>query len=184
MFYVNNHTLPNVHHPLHFINNYMLSRNICVYLYLAFMNRYTFPFSKLRKNFVALSLTLFLFTLPSCEEEEQPGPSSDYYVTYSWDGDAEYIITYWLQSEQQQYLSLNTGMAANQGTYISPAIEHSNDLDLSIKTAIEFSSDECANVQMTLYRDSVAVLTKDYIMGEPTNINCTGDNFRQDVFTP
>lgn len=184
MLYVNNHTLPNVHHPLHFINNYMLSRNICVYLYLAFMNRYTFPFSKLSNYFVALSLTLFLFTLPSCEEEEQPGPSSDFYVTYTWEGDAEYIITYWLQSTDRQYVSLNTGVASNQGSYTSPIISHANDLNLAVKTAIQYTSNECANVQMTLYRDSLPVLTRDYIMGNPDNQNCTGENFRQATYTP
>ena len=139
------------------------------------------------KKAVGLSsiiITIIALTFTGCEEEVEPAPSSNYYVTYTWDGNADYRITFWLQSDEQQYLSLNTGNASNQGSFTSPEFQHANNLDLAIKTALEFSSDDCANVQMTLFRDSVPVLTKDYIMGEPTNINCTGDNFRQELFTP
>ena len=148
------------------------------------MNHYTLPFLVPSKLFVATALFMFLITFSSCEEEEPQGPSSDYYVTYVWEGDAEYIITYWLQSTDRQYVSLNTGGASNQGSYTSPVINHVNNLDLDIKTAIEYTSNDCANVQMTLYRDSLPVLTRDYIMGNPDNQNCTGDNFRQATFTP
>lgn len=137
------------------------------------------------KNFLfALTITAVLCTFTSCEEEEPQGPSSSYYVTYTWDGEADYILTYWLQSEEQQHLSLSTGSASSQGSYTSPIINHSNDLDLLVKTAIEFSNDKCANVEMVLYRDSAEVLRKDYIMGDPDNQNCTGDNFRQATYTP
>ena len=132
----------------------------------------------------ALSFTIFLCTFTSCEEEEPQGPSSSYHVTYTWDGEADYIITYWLQSEEQQHLSLSTGSASSQGSYTSPMINHSNDLDLLVKTSIQFSNDNCANVEMVLYRDSAEVLRKDYIMGNPDNQNCTGDNFRQATYTP
>ena len=137
------------------------------------------------KNFLfALTITAVLCTFASCEKEEPQGPSSSYYVTYTWDGEADYILTFWLQSEEQQHLSLSTGSASSQGSYTSPIINHSNDLDLLVKTAIEFSNDKCANVEMVLYRDSTEVLRKDYIMGDPDNQNCTGDNFRQTTYTP
>ena len=141
-------------------------------------------YSTFKNALFALSLTIFLCTIISCEKEEPQGPSSTYYVSYTWDGDAEYIITYWLQSLDEQHISLNTGSAASQGSYSSPVINHSNDLDLLVKTAIEFSNDNCTNVQMVLYRDSNEVLRKDYIMGDPENQNCTGDNFRQATYTP
>jgi hypothetical protein len=137
------------------------------------------------KNFLfALTITAVLCTFTSCEEEEPQSPSSSYYVTYTWDGEADYILTYWLQSEEQQHLSLSTGSASSQGSYTSPIINHVNTLDLDIKTAIEYTSNDCANVQMTLYRDSLPVLTRDYIMGNPDNQNCTGDNLRQATYTP
>ena len=181
---VNNHTLSDVA-GLSFVQ--VITHHVgtsAFYLYLPFMNHYTLPFLVPSKLFVATALFMFLITFSSCEEEEPQGPSSDYYVTYVWEGDAEYIITYWLQSTDRQYVSLNTGGASNQGSYTSPVINHVNNLDLDIKTAIEYTSNDCANVQMTLYRDSLPVLTRDYIMGNPDNQNCTGDNFRQATFTP
>ena len=86
----------------------------------------------LKSALFALSFTIFLCTFTSCEEEEPQGPSSSYHVTYTWDGEADYIITYWLQSEEQQHLSLSTGSASSQGSYTSPIINHSNDLDLLV----------------------------------------------------
>ena len=181
---VNNHTLSGVEGLsfLQTINHH--ARTSAFYLYLPFMNRYTPSFSVLSKFIVASALFMLLFTFSSCEKEEPQGPSSDYYITYTWEGDAEYIITYWLQSTDRQYVSLNTGSAANQGSYTSPVISHANDLNLAVKTAIQYTSNECANVQMTLYRDSLPVLTRDYIMGNPDNQNCTGENFRQATYTP
>ena len=145
-----------------------------------FLQTYVAPKSTL----ITLTLALLLGTFSSCEEEEPQEPSSSYFVTYTWDGEADYIITYWLQSEEQQHLSLNTGSASSEGSYTSPVINHSNNLDLLVKTAIEFSNDNCANVEMVLYRDSAEVLRKDYVMGDPDNQNCTGDNFRQTTYTP
>ena len=130
-----------------------------------------------------LAITFFLSS--GCKEESTPPPpSSDYYVIYSWEGEAEYAITYWLQSNEQQYSSNSTGSAASQGNYTSPTISHTNNLDLVIKTAIQYSDIECANVQMTLYRDSIAVLSRDYVMGNPENQNCTAEDFRQATYTP
>ena len=97
------------------------------------MNRYTLSFSVLSIPFTASALFMFLFTFSSCEEEEPQGPSSNYYVTYTWEGNAEYIITYWLQSTDRQYVSLNTGGASNQGSYTSPIISHANDLNLAVE---------------------------------------------------
>ncbi len=141
-------------------------------------------FSISKSALFALSLTFFLCTFSSCEEEKPQSPSSSYFITYTWDGQADYIITFWLQSEEQQHLSLSTGSASSQGSYTSPVINHANNLDLAIKTAIEYTSNDCANVQMVLYRDSAEVLRKDYIMGNPDNQNCTGENFRQVTYTP
>ena len=148
------------------------------------MIKFLLTYSVSKRLFIALSLTFFLGTFSSCEEEEPQGPTSSYYVTYTWDGEADYIITYWLQSEEQQHLSLSTGSASSQGSYTSPVINHANNLDLAIKTAIEYTSNDCANVQMVLYRDSVEVLRKDYVMGDPDSQNCTGANFRQTTYTP
>ena len=148
------------------------------------MKRFTLSFSQFSYVLVASVLFMLLCTFSSCEEEESQSPSSSYFITYTWDGEANYIITFWLQSEEQQHLSLSTGSASSQGSYTSPVINHANDLDLVIKTAIEYTSNDCANVQMVLYRDSAEVLRKDYIMGNPDNQNCTGDNFRQTTYSP
>ena len=63
----------------------------------------------------SIIITIIALTFTGCEEEVEPAPSSSYYVTYTWDGNADYRITFWLQSDEQQYLSLNTGNASNQG---------------------------------------------------------------------
>ena len=131
------------------------------------------------------ALSFFLTSAIGCSDESTPPPpSSEYYVTYTWSGEGDYRITYWFQGESQQYLSSNSGNDTSQGTYSSPAFSHPNNEDLSIKTAIEFSDSRCANVQLRLFRDSVEVMVKDYIMGDPGNIVCTADNFRQEVYTP
>ena len=132
-----------------------------------------------------LGITCAMAFITSCSDGSTPTPpSSQYYVTYTWSGEGDYRITYWLQSGEQQHLSLSTGSASSQGSYTSPVINHANNLDLAIKTAIEYTSNDCANVQMALYRDSAEVLRKDYVMGNPDNQNCTGDNFRQTTYTP
>tara|TARA_B100000925_G_scaffold252587_1_gene204708 strand:- start:285 stop:731 length:447 start_codon:yes stop_codon:yes gene_type:complete len=131
------------------------------------------------------ALSFFLTSTIGCSDETTPTPpSSEYYVTYTWSGEGDYRITYWFQSESQQYLSSNSGNDTSQGTYSSPTFTHPNNEDLSIKTAIEFSDSQCADVQLRLFRDSVEVMVKDYVMGDPGNIVCTADNFRQEVYTP
>ena len=132
-----------------------------------------------------LGISCAMTLITSCSDGSTPTPpSSQYYVTYTWSGESDYQITYWLQSESKQYLSNNSGSASSQGSYTSPVINHANDLDLAIKTAIEFSNSQCANVQLKLFRDSIEVMVKDYVMGDPANQNCTGDNFRQTTYTP
>ena len=134
---------------------------------------------------IICAISCLLTSAIGCSDETTPTPpSNQYYVTYTWSGEGDYRITYWLQSGEQQHLSLSTGSASSQGSYTSPVINHANNLDLAIKTAIEYTSNDCANVQMALYRDSAEVLRKDYVMGNPDNQNCTGDNFRQTTYTP
>ena len=132
-----------------------------------------------------LGISCAMAFITSCSDGSTPTPpSSQYYVTYTWSGESDYQITYWLQSESKQYLSNNSGSDTSQGSLTSPIFSHPNTENLSVKTAIEYTSNDCANVQMVLYRDSAEVLRKDYIMGNPDNQNCTGENFRQATYTP
>ena len=140
---------------------------------------------KLLSLLTICAISCLLTSAIGCSDETTPTPpSNQYYVTYTWSGEGDYRITYWLQSESQQYFSSNSSSNASQGSFTSPIISHPNTENLFIKTAIEFSDSQCANVQLKVFRDSVEVMVKDYIMGNPENQNCTGDNFRGIVYTP
>ena len=134
---------------------------------------------------IICAISCLLTSAIGCADETTPTPpSSQYYVAYTWSGEGDYRITYWLQSESQQHFSSNSGSDASQGSFTSPIVSHSNTENLFVKTAIEFSDSQCANVQLKLFRDSVEVMVEDYIMGNPENQNCTGDNFIGIVYTP
>lgn len=132
-----------------------------------------------------LGISCAMAFITSCSDgSTPPPPSSQYYVTYTWSGESDYQITYWLQSESKQYLSNNSGSDTSQGSLTSQVFSHPNTENLTVKTAIEFSNSQCANVQLKLFRDSIEVMVKDYVMGDPANQNCTGENFRQATYTP